>query len=266
MGRIVIAEPSLSDAAVLRSVAGADALPVGNLQAQQPSDVWRTTAVAGDAIEADLGAAADVNLVALLYTNAGSAATWRIRAAAAQPDLVAAPGYDSGTLPVWPTTGLETWAFVHGIRWLSAAAQTFRWWRVDFADLNNPAGYLQAGRLFITKAWQPTRNRRRGLSIAFEDLSPRERARGGQVYPLALPRRRVLQFVLHFLEEQEMFDNAFEIDRLRGRSGDLLVIPDPDKPDQIQRQAVYGLQAELPPIVDPAFNVFEKPYVIEEQV
>ncbi len=266
MGRIVIAEPSIGDAAVLRSVAGADALAVGNLQAQQPSKAWRTTAVAGDAVEADLGTAAGINLVALLSTNAGSAATWRVRAAATQTDLTAAPGYDSGSLSVWPTTGLETWDFVHGILWLATSVQTFRWWRVDVADLDNPDGYLQAGRLFLSKAWQPSRNRQRGLAIAFEDLSPRERARGGQIYPLALPRRRVLQFTLRFQSEAEMYANAFELDRLRGRSGDVLVIPDPDKSAQIQRQTVYGLQAELVPIVDPAHNLFEKAFVIEEQI
>ncbi|MCG8596121.1 MAG: hypothetical protein MI785_17410 [Kiloniellales bacterium] len=266
MGRIVIAEPSLGDAAVLRAAAGADALPVGNLQTQQPGEAWRSTAVAGDAVEADLGAAAEVDLIALLYTNAASAATWRVRAAAVQPDLVAAPGYDSGSLPVWPAAGLETWPFVHAILWLGAAVQSFRWWRVDYADLGNPDGYLQAGRLYIAKAWQPSRNRRRGLSLGFQDLSPRERTRGGQLYPLALPRTRVLSFALGFLSEAEMYANAFELDRLRGRSGDLLVIPDPDKPAQIQRQAVYGLQAELTPIVDPAHEVFETAFTVEEQI
>ena len=68
--------------------------------------------------------------------------------------------------------------------------------RIDLIDAANPAGFVKAGRLYLSKAWQPTRNRQLGLQIGFEDPSPQEESRGGQIYPLALFRRRVATFTL----------------------------------------------------------------------
>ena len=189
-----------------------------------------------------------------------------MRAATSQANLTASPGYDSTSVSVWPTTGLEDWPFVHGILWLGASPQTFRWWRVDYADAGNADGVLEAGRLIIAKAWQPTRNRRFGMSFTFIDPSPRRAARGGQLHVLPLERRRRLDFGLALLSETEVMENAFELQRLRGLGKDVLVIPDPTKTAQQARQAIYGLLPELSPISDPRFNNYEVRFAVEEML
>lgn len=268
---IVIATPVLSDAAVLTAGSEAADMPAANLLTQQPIDVWRATDLANAYLVADLGAAAAINLVALLYTNASSAAQWRVRAAASEADLTAAPGYDSGLVDMWPHAGLETWDWTHAFRWLGVAGatpgpQTFRWWRIDVADPGNAAGYVQAGRLYLAAAWQPTRNLLYGWSVGFIDFSAKVRAAGGQILPGSRPLHRVARFALRCDSESEMYDNAFEIDRRRGTSGDVLVLRDPATPSRLMKQSVYGTLSSLEPIVNARFNVFEKPYEIEEMI
>ena len=264
MGNIIIADSALSDAATLTAGSEAAGMPVGNLQTFQPSEKWRATNLAAAYVEADLGAAQPLDLIALLYTNTTSAATWRIRGATTQANLTAAPGYDSGAITAWPQSGLDDWDFVHVFKWLGASPQTFRWWRVDLTDAANPDGHLQAGRLYLSDAWQPARNLQYGWSIGFADDSIKRRATGGQSWVTARGKRRVLDFTLGFLSEAEMYDNAFDIDRRRGEHADVLAIRDPDDTAHVHRQMVYGLIDGLKPIVNPNFNLFEKSYRIEE--
>ena len=270
MGNPVIATPVLSDAAVLTASSAPATLPVTNLQTQPPSEAWRGLDTAASFIEADLGAAQPVNLVALLHTNLGSAGTWRIRAAASQAALTAAPVYDSTVIAAWPTSGLETWPLVNAVLWLGSSPQTLRWWRIDLADAANPDGFLSAGRLFIADAWQPSRNLAYGWSIRWIDPSEVTRSLGGQAFPVARTPWRVFTFSLPIVAtsqqaaEDELYGNAFELGRLRGISGDVFAIRDPDNTDQLQRQGMHALMTDLRPIVNDAFNLFTTRFAFEE--
>lgn len=272
MGNPVIATPALSDAATLTASSAPATLPVSNLQGEQPGVVWRALDPAASWVEVDLGAASAINLVALLHHNLGSAATWRIRAAATQGDLTAAPGYDSTAITAWPTAGLEDWGTVNSVLWLAAAPQSFRWWRIDLADAANPAGFLEAGRLYIADAWQPSRNLEYGWSTAWQDPSEFALALGGQEYAVERRRRRLIQFTIPIVAESqaaaeaEAYGKAFELQRLRGLSGDVLAIRDPDNAAQLQRQTIYGRMAELRPIVNTAFNIFTTRFAFREML
>ncbi len=271
MGNPVIATPEIGDAAVLTASSAPEGLPVGNLQTRQPGQVWRAQDPAASWVEADLGSAATLNLVALLHHNLTGAGTWRIRAAATQANLTAAPGYESGVVTAWPTTGLDDWETVNSILWLGdAGAQTFRWWRVDLADAANPAGFLEAGRLYLANAWQPSRNLDYGWSTAWLDPTELNLALGGQEYDIGRRRRREITFAIPIVAnsqaeaEAEAYDQPFEIQRRRGRSGDVLAIRDPDNADQLQRQTIYGRMAELRPIVNTAFKSFTTRFAFRE--
>lgn len=262
---VTIATPRLSDAATLTSGGTiAASLPLANLQAMQPGKVCRFTDLSGMHIVADLGAAQEVNQVWLGYTNATSAATWRVRGATSEANLTASPGYDSGSADIWPVSGLDDWDTVNGLRWLSTA-QTYRWWRIDIADAANPDGYFDIGRLYIAKAWQAG-GIQFGWSLGWLDDSEIERARGGQMHPVERPRRRELSFTLHGKSEAQMYGDAFAIQRLRGRSRDVLVVRDPMQTTWLQHQTLYGLMTELRPIVNSTYKVFRQPYRVEELI
>lgn len=263
MARIKICSPERSDAATLTASQEVAGMVVSNLQSLPPTDVWRTADIAGAYVVADLGAAYAIDVVGMLYTNATSAATARVRGADTEANLTAAPGYDSGTVNHRPVDASALWGrspFLH----FPTTAQSYRWWRVDIADAANGDGYYQAGRLYLSSAWVPSVNAQYGWDMVFVDAAGIDRVAGGAGIPREVGRFRQMRFNLDFLEEAEIYDNAFRLDRLRGTAKDVLVVMDSDDTARLLDQTIYGVLRGLRPIVNTAFSVFQKGYVIEE--
>lgn len=277
MGSIAIATPEIGDLATIGASSESSAMVAANLQTIQPGDKWRSTA-ASAVLNIDLGSAKSFNLVSLLYNNFSSACTWRVRAANSSAVLVSTTvPYDSSTVRAWPHTGLETdWDYTHAVLWLGGSPQTFRFIRIDISDPSPrpPAGssaavsvsYVQAGRLIVASARQPTTNLLWGWSLGWNDLAQFQQAANGAIYPDPRGMHRALSFSLDFNTEAEVYDWMFQIDRRRGSHRDLFVIRDPDEPTQIMNQSIYGLSADLRPVVNDAYSIFSKPYQIVELI
>lgn len=267
MAHMILASPALSDAAVLSSTADVAAtLPLANLQVQQPGQAARFTALGSVWFDADLGAASAVDTIALLANNGTAAATWRIRAAATQGGLTAAPGYDSGAISLWPAAGRPTlWARPHALLWLSAA-ETWRWWRIDVFDAGNGDGFFEAGRLYLCAAWRPGRNLQYGASIGVVEDAANKEAAGGQIWPQLRGRRRRAEFSLKFLAEADMQRNALALDLARGQSGDVLFCQDPEADEFLNHTMLYGLMTGMRAIILDHFKLYSKSYRIEELV
>ena len=268
MGNLVIATPELSDAAAITASSAQATMPASNLKKMQPGDRWRATGDTAEYLEIDLGAAKDINLVALLYHNATSAATWQIRAATSQANLTAAPGYDSGVINMWEAGWPADQDPLHARLWLGAGSQNFRWWRIDLADAANPDTWLEAGRVYVSKAWQlPSgKNIEYGWEMRRVDPSPRARTKGSQLYVEAQTMWRELMCSLNWLTEAEMYDNFGEIQRLRGASRDVFVMRDPNATAQLLRQSIYGLMSQLAPITHAQAQVFRSRLLVEEML
>ncbi len=264
MGNIIIATPELSDAAVLTAGNAAAPMPVTNLQKMQPGLRWGTTNLTNIWLLIDLNSAQPINLIALLAHNASGGATWRIRAANVLGDVTASPAYDA-TTTMWSSGALINYESRPSIRWLQNSL-SYRYWRIDISDPTNPDGVFRAGRLYLSQAWQPSRNLNYDWEMVFVDDSQRQVSLGGQVYIDRRGIRRRLHFTLPNLPESEAFEKAFEIDRQRGASRDMLVAVDPDDLNHLHRQAVYGLAAEIGAVKNTAFNLYEKTYSVEELI
>jgi len=264
MSNIVIASPELLEAATITAGSEAGGMAASNLKLLPGRGRWRATALGSANLVVDLGAAFAINLIALLYTNATSAATWRIRGATSEANLTAAPGYDSGNIAHWPAqTGLGDWAWTHAFKFLTTA-QNYQWWRIDITDAANPAGYYQASRLYIAAAWQPSINISFGASHGWVDPSEHGRSRAGQIAVREMNAYRAMNFQLRFQSEAQLFDNAFRLDRLRGRRRDVLVIRDPDTTTRGMDWCICGIVTDVSPIAHPAFDIYEKSYRLEE--
>ena len=265
MGRVVIATGTLFDAAALTGLGTiAGALPVTNLQNAQLGTVTRWTSLAGMGVEIDLGSAKAINLIAALSHNGTSAATWRIRGATSQANLTASPGYDSGTISMWPVTGKPSLTgYLSSLKFL-AAAQTFRWWRIDFTDAANPDGYLDVGRVYVDAAFQPSRNLSYGWRILPIDPSIKLETLGGQSFVTARPIKRMLSMRLPALTENEAMGKVLALQRALGIQRDALAIRDPDATTWLQEQMIYGRLQNLSGVTNTRFNIYETTFEVEE--
>lgn len=277
--RLIIATPELSDLATITAGSEAGTMTATNLLTDQPREVWRATDLENVNVELDLGSAAGINLLWIGYTNCSPDATMRWRAAASQSDLTADPAYDSGELDVWPHADIETdWEYMHGMHWLgAAAAQTFQWWRLDLSDpaprgpkqngAFTTAEYLQAGRIILANAWQPTRNLSYGWGIGWQDPSPMQDSAAGQTYSDQLARKRRLAFTLSAGTEDDLYENAFQIDRRFGASRGILVSRDPSNTRRLMDQTIYGRNVDVgEPIINERFNIYSKRYGLVEML
>lgn len=282
MASILISYRNHVDGATLTGGAWSATLPVSNLADRQPSRIARSlgTHPAGTVVTVDFGERQLVRFVALIHHNLTQSGRWRIRLGNT-PDL-ADLLHDSGNFDIWPAAfpfGVGAWGeFNWGGRFDPDEVETYgaqaihaidqpvraRYLRLDLADEINPAGYLQAGRLVAGPAWQPSVNFQYGWSIEQVDESEIKRSRGGQVFVNARPRFRRLRFVIDHLEKDEMFAHAYELERLKGKGGDIMVIADPDDRTHAHRHTIYGALAESAPIINGQPGRYSRRFVVEE--
>ena len=229
---VLIATPELGDAATLSSPgAVAPTLPLTNLQHYLLSRVCRFTSLSNITIYIDLGSTRAIDLVALLGTNATSAATWRVRTAGTQSDTSPAPNSDSGTVLMNPQAVL-----------VSIGASD-RWIRIDIDDALNPDGFFDIGRLYVAGAdtfWQPELNAADPFDFEVEDDSQVATTVTGGLLTKVRNQRRVLRHLFDFQDESEIFGRAYRIVRARGTGRDVLMMTDAEG-DYVAEQTIYGL-------------------------
>lgn len=266
MSNIVIAMPLWSDNATLTASNEEETLPGTNLQKTQPTDLWQTQDLSNIYLELDRGSQKNFDLIALLWTNASSNATWRIRAANSQANLTAAPGLDTDSSPqmtFWASSGLTDWDRTHGM-YLASSVQTYQWIRIDIFDAGNSDGVFKAGRLFISESWQSSKNDSFGREIGFLDLGSQDLMSNGSLIATQRARVNRANFSIGFLDEDEMMNNAFEIDRLRGITKDVLVVFNPDSSDSHRhKKMIHGFFTRSNPVSHPAYNIYSHEFQIQ---
>lgn len=280
--------PNRADEATITTGSEEPLLPVAHLKDRQLVKPWRSQSVdpADTWIEGDFSSQRVVGAVALVRHNFSQSARWRVRLGD-DPGLGQGTGvdYDSGWLAVWPPIeefGTLPWGVFQWGGLLPQEVATeitlsayhllpqprlVRYLRLDFEDPDNPAGYLQAGRLVAGPSYVPSRSMLYDWSLGFEDPSEVSKSRGGQTWIDVQEKFRVLRFSLANLSEDEAMNNIFDhLMRRKGVSGDLLVIPQSERPDQYHNQAIYGRLRSLDPISNPFFESFETTFEVEELI
>ena len=269
MGNLVIATPI--DSGSVAGGATSGNMTVANLLTMQPSQktLWSNL---GDIYAArDLGAATAVNLISLLFHRGTSAGTWRVRGATSQANLTASPGYDSETLrpsmPLWPAgSDLSGWPRRHARLWLGATPQTYRWWRIDVSDAASPDGSFEAGRLYLSNAWQPTQNRDYGDGFGTAEDAAVIESEGGASYPRGRPGRGFRDFALNYQSKAEMLGSFHRIQRLRGTSRDILVIDDPEEDVYAMEMMTYGILTGANPMSNNLFRLYRTQVSMRELI
>lgn len=284
MATMLIAYRNHADAAVFSGGGWSPGLPASNLGDRQPSRVARTLSSdpVDTTVDLDFGEARPVRFVALVRHSLTQSGRWRL--ILANDAGFAAPLHDSGSMEIWPAVtpfGVGVWGeFNWGGRLSPEEAATYgiaafhvlpvpviaRRLRLELDDAGNPDGWLQAGRLVVGPAWQPRVNLQYGWSIEQVDDSRTVRSRGGQSYVDVQPKYRRLRFAFDHLERDEVFGQAYELERLKGVGGDLMVMVDPDDLQHRHRHTVYGVLTETSPIANPTPGRFAKTFTVDEML
>ncbi len=258
-------------------------LPKENLQNIQIVKVWRTGAVTSAQIDLDLGSSKILDLMAIINHNFTITATIRFRVSSVSD--FSTTQHDSGVVDVWQPVeafGASPWGvFTWGSKPTQAQAEAFtpntfefipaavigRYVRINITDSLSTDGYLQAGRLIVGPVYQPTINYSNGVEFEFIDNSRVTKSRGGQTFVDEVEKFRRISFDLVNIPESEIFGNIFnKMDRVKGISKDVLVIPQPNETSTWLTQNIYGRISATSPIVNTALSYYGRRVEIEEMI
>lgn len=240
----------LSDAGTLTVTSAASGLPVTNLQSVYPWKVWRSTSAADQTIDLDLGAATSIDAIALVNHNLDDNGTWRIYLDDNSSSF-ASPTYDPGAADIHETT-IDTDLLGRlqptAIRVLSAPVSA-RYARIVLSNTGNATGYLQAGRLVVGLSERIGINR--PYTIDATDLGQLKRTPYGNQWPEARATVRKWKLTLaHKTEDDLVVDIWGKYWRTKGKGGDLMICPRPDKASLYHLEAGYAVMTGFDPLAN----------------
>lgn len=276
MPNIRIITPNESDAAVLTAAPALVAtLPQTNLQDQARERVARTTGLTAQDIKGVLPSSKWVSALALTRHNLTSVATWRLRlySDAAWTTLV----YDSTAVPAvaakslgdleWGIDPLGAsvftgWAHAFSCMWFAPViARSFI---VTLADGANPAGYMEASRLFLGRYLDSLYNFEWGLRLAWEEDTTQERTDGGTLRSDGVEPNRRMSFRLAWLSPTDR-PKFLEWARRDGLRNDFFASGHPTYGGALERDhAMSGKLAETPVFAQTRSGDFDGEFVIKE--
>lgn len=246
------------DAAVLVASSEIATLPAANVQQAHLSRKWHTVSgVKTASLIIDCNTSLSFSLGVLLGTNLTSNATVRWRASNTDSTVLTSLVLDTGVTSAGIKIG-------YGASYKSWPMVSARWRRVDITD-NAVPDNLQIGRVFTGPSWQPSINMEIGWKVMYLDVSTVAESYGGQSWADERPKKRVLQFSLGFMNESEMFTNAFSMAQTSGVVRDVLAIPDITS-SLISEQSVYGLIEFSEPIIEEKLGLFRQAFRIKERL
>lgn len=247
MANCMLGFPNRADQSVLSGGAWVSTLPLQLLQTRVIGEVARTTdtALTNTQFTIDLGRSMKTQIIALRNHNLSITAQYRVTGSLTADFAVLA--HDSGWSDVWPViypygtleweddnwwtgkyTREEREGYTTELDHLLPAAKLGRYWRVELSDVGNPAGFVEIGRLFIGPAWQTKINMIYGASLGWETKTEVQEAKSGAEYFAVRTPYRVKKFSLDYMDQDEAFARAFELQRQAGVHQELIFIHDPD--------------------------------------
>jgi hypothetical protein len=251
MNNLIFTTPTLSDKAIISGTAGFGDNSLANLQTKSLAKIYRSGQVCD--IEIDFGVATEIDFISLIKHNG----TGTVRVRAGSTDTYG--DYDSGALNL--ITGGNV-GYDNNLFAIKIAAQTYRYWRLEV--VNSGLDYFQAGRIYLSKAFQPRINASYGYQEGFIDNSRKNRTISGDEVSTKRTPLKMVDFTMNFLSSEEMYGSLYDIEKTRGATKDVLIIRDIEETTYFQKQYIYGTIDELNTVTIASFGVFQKGYKITE--
>jgi hypothetical protein len=250
------------DAATVAASSEMSSLPAVNVQSFRPDEVWRATGCTAEYLTFDFGSAVAANALVLLGHNLTGAATLRLRLGTSAGNAAAAPAVDTGALSAWPITGKPSdpdWPYYFSLlTWPNPTG--YRYGRLDIADAANPAGYVQASRLYVGPSFVPAANV--DMNIGLGLVSPGQVSRspfGATFADDRGPAARSMAIPMSSIDESEMADTLFELQRYCGVARDFAFCLDPAATTRFHKYSMQALFASMSPFqAQPFWNGAEQ--------
>lgn len=254
MENVILASPAISDLSTITGSLAVGDMSLQNLKAMNIYQKYRTTNLSA-VINIDLGSAQSIDFASVIAHNLGGTITVK----AGTTDSVA--DYTSGALNAITGTDMSHSRNTFATKF---TAQSYRYWQFAFSDVSNPDGYLEMGRVYLSKCFQPSKNAVYGMEEGYKDDSRSAWTVSGGLSSVSRTPKRVAKWELDFATSAEMYAQARDIDRTRGTSKDVLFIPDLDDTNYFQERVIYGKMTANNPVISAAFSIYRKSYDIEE--
>lgn len=265
---VIIAFDNRADEANVNGGYAFPTTPLSNLKNRKLHKVWRSANLDLESTQfyINFDTQALFRVVALIAHNFSLEASIRIRAG--NDPTFSTTLYDSGWEQIWPAvypsqsllwedenwwTGQYTQRQIDSYNkhdLIRDLGEVYRcqYFLVEINDVNNPAGYVEAGRLFIAGGWQPVYNIETGAKLSWQDPSEIQIALSGAETYDRKTKFRTMAFTTPNMTEDEAMTQAFELMGTQGVTGEVIVIWNPEDTVHSIRRMIYGRMETLNPI------------------
>ena len=250
---LALAWPNRIDSAMLASsTTWQPTLPLSNLQTREYAQVARTTGATSLTITASLTRLRKIGAFAVVNHNLSVTATVQFKAYYGA-DNTSTLVWDSGVLAAWPVNhdqsllvfeDVDFWEakisneereyYTKLATWFAPDNLAARFFEIIITDPDNPDGYVQLGRLFISGWWQPTVAPEYG-DIEHNIVDPSEMQivpETGTRYYRKLKKYRTTRISWKHLTLQEAWHGLNDAQRFEGTTGEMLFAATKDRTDE----------------------------------
>lgn len=266
MGHALLAFRNRVNGAIISGGSYMSTLPRSNLLDRVIGNKARTsnTLPSSTQFTLDLGTERSIKVAALAGHNFSNAATHRL-IGAFNSDFTSL-GYDSGVQEVWPGvydtmnlrfedpnwfdgkwTEEEKENLTATLSMIFPEVQVLRYWKWQFWDTTNSAGYVEYGRPFFADGWQPAVNITYPESLQWEDTTEVDESWDGTEYFDVGTKRRVARITTDWMSEADAM-RAFDIQRLVGVHDEMFYAYDVDDVEHSLRRQFLCRARQLPPV------------------
>jgi hypothetical protein len=264
MSNVAFGYPNLADEATLIGGSWTSTLPVTHMQKREIKRIARTTNAANSSTKfiASYAKSQLVKLLVLCNHNISLDGSYRIKAS--DDSGFSTLLYDSGVVKAWepfyPTSELawedENWftgqprlSDIAGYTWNLTHILPYnvkaKYWSIEIFDSTNVAGFIEIGRLFISRLFQPLYNMNWGASIKYEDATiVTQNPYSGREFFAPIQGARNVKLTLDLLSDAEAVARVLDMQRILGIHGEVFFIWDPaDARFRTQRSFLARMQS-----------------------
>lgn len=264
---VLLGFPNISEEVMLSGGSWTSSLPLNNLKNRLIRKVARSSdaSTSSTKIIIDASEGRQIRLLSLVNHNMSTSA--RIRVRFSDKSNFSTIDYDSGLVLVWARTfdsvnlawqAKNFWSgrpfnsdrkfFTPNFVLCLPVEVYSRYILIEIDDRSNPDGYVEIGRLFISKGLQPSINMQEGASLGYESNTEIELSESGSEYFRRREPYRVANFTLANQKGDIALGRIFDAQRRLGLDGEIFFVYNPFDGEDLLRRSFLGRLQELSPL------------------